>query len=471
MVTATLKPGDRITEYVLEEKVGQGGFGEVWRARHNIWEDQQVAIKIPLHDGWVRRLQKEGVIQHGLEGDGIVRTLGLDPDHEPPYLILQWLGGGSLRDHLDREGRLPVDRSLEIAAETLKILQTAHDKGVTHRDIKPENILLDEEGKVFLTDFGLSRIVDDQASALIVSGGLLTKEGESLSGTIAYMSPEQKDPRRKVDHRTDLFSLGLVIFEMLTGSLPEGGEVPSDLNPEVTSEVDRIFRRCYARMEKRYTSAAEALKDIEGVRKMLPRGRPDIPPPRPAGPGEANLLSEKEAASFLRISLPEFRRRVADQQIPVVFVGDRAEFRLLDLAKVRRRIQSESLKQVPPIRAPYPTQYAGFFIRFCAFMVDCVILSVASTVIAPLGIMSPVVFAAYEVICHGTWGKTIGKSVLGIKVVPASGQQMNLGIAFVRMLGKCFSFATGLVGFIVAGFHPQKRSLHDLMADTWVVHR
>ena len=462
-----LKPGDRITEYLLEEKVGQGGFGEVWRARHHIWDDRLVAIKIPLNDQFIRRLQKEGKIQHTLQGDGVVKTIGLDPDHEPPYLILEWVDGGSLRDRLEEDGRLPIDRAVDIALSVLRILKEAHERGIAHRDIKPENILLEKGGKVLLTDFGLSRVVEDEASQVLLSGALLTKEGGGVAGTIAYMSPEQKDPRRDVDHRSDIYSLGLVLFEMLTGSLPEGGEVPSDLDPEIPKELDAVFQRCYARLEKRYPSAAEAIEELGKVRMLV--AERERARPADAGPGPATiaLLDEKEAASFLRIDRNEFRRRVEANEIPVTHKGDEKGFRLVDLARARRKLQDEVLEQGQKFRPPYPVKFAGFWVRSVAFLVDVICLCFLVPVAGPL---SPLPLLVYGVLMHGVWGKTIGKALLGIKVVPAAGGPMNPGIAFVRALGKLFCLATLAIGFLVAAFHPQKRALHDLIADTWVIH-
>ena len=469
----TLKAGDRISEYILEEKVGQGGFGEVWRARHNVWGDRQVAIKIPLHDGFIRRLQKEGKIQHDLQGDGVVKTIGLDPDNDPPYLILEWVDGGSLRDLLDAEGRLPLGRALDITLSVLRILEGAHARGIAHRDIKPENILIEKSGKVLLADFGLSRVIEEAASEVLISGGLLTKEGEGVAGTIAYMSPEQKDPRRDVDHRTDIYSLGLVLFELLTGSLPEGGEVPSDLDPEIPREVDDVFKRCYARLEKRYASAAEGLAELGRVRMLVAdreRAREGGPPGKPGevpSAAEFALLNEKEGASFLRIDLGEFRRRVEAHDIPVTHSAGRQGFRLVDLARVRRKIQDEILRQDQTFRPPYPVQFAGFWVRTAAFSIDMFCLGLLVPITS---FVWPLPLAIYGVLMHGVWGKTIGKAILGIKIVPAAGGPMNPGIAFVRMLGKVFCLGTFTIGFIFAAFHPQKRALHDLIADTWVIH-
>ena len=470
MSSTLLNAGDRISEYVLEEKIGQGGFGEVWRARHNVWKDQQVAVKIPLNGDLVRRLKKEGMIQHDLVGEGIVKTLGLDPDHEPPYLILEYIDGGSLRKVLEEEGRLSIQRALEIARTTLQVLKRAHEKGVTHGDIKPENILLEKSGRILLADFGLSQLMQEAATGEALAQSLFSREGEGISGTIAYMSPEQKDPRRKVDHRTDLYSLGLVLFEMLTGSLPEGGEVPSDLNPGVPVDVDRVFRRCYARLARRFATADEALREVEGVLQAGPL--PGRRTKEPAPVTSESLLTEKEAASFLRLDIEDFRRRVQSGEIPLTRTDQGEGFRLLALALIRRRVRDEAVRTVKK-GGPHHAIYAGFWIRYLAFMIDLVIFSIPAVFLAGVpatGLLLPFWLSVYGVLGHGVWGKTLGKWWLGLRVVRRPGEQMNLGIAAVRAVGKAFSWASLLMGFLVAGFHAQKRSLHDLIAETWVIH-
>ncbi|MCZ6691517.1 MAG: protein kinase [Planctomycetota bacterium] len=474
MGTALLKPGDRISEYLLEEKIGQGGFGEVWRARHHLWADQQVAVKIPLHADWVRKLKKEGMIQHDLGGDGVVKTLGLDPDNDPPYLILEYIDGGSLRDQIDKEGRFPVARALEIAADTMRILVGAHAKGITHGDIKPENILMESTGKVLLADFGLSQMMQEAAQDGDLAASLFTQQGEGIQGTIAYMSPEQKDPRRPVDHRTDIYSLGLVFFEMLTGSLPEGGEVPSDLHPGLPVEVDRFFRRCYARLEKRFASAADALEELERLGRTTATVKP---PPLPAPPEHQGLLTEKEAASFLRIDIVQFRRQTAGGWLsPIRLQTGEEGFRLADLAPIRRKIRDELLKPVGQ-RGPHQAHYAGYLVRSTAFVIDslAVIVVPISWPLELSGLFVAIpglalIMLAHGVVGHGVWGKTLGKAILGLRVVRRPGQEMGAGTAVVRSFGKIFSFLPFFMGFFMAGLHPQKRALHDLIAETWVIH-
>src|SRR5688572_14751937 len=155
----------RISEYVLDAKIGGGTFGEVWRARHHVWVDQFVAIKIPTDSQYVRNLQREGVAIHGLVHPNIVRAIGFDPYNDPPYLTMEYIPGTSLRP-LIQDRALKPDHAVAIMRQVLAGLAHAHAAGVVHRDIKPENILIheragrdgyDHDGVVKVTDFGLGR--------------------------------------------------------------------------------------------------------------------------------------------------------------------------------------------------------------------------------------------------------------------------------------------------------------------------
>jgi serine/threonine-protein kinase len=171
----------------------------------------------------------------------------------------------------------------------LQALAASHDAGLVHRDIKPANILLDHpleeiqtvaDRAVKVTDFGLGKIGGATAQSIMQSGSLLTEDGKSISGTLAYMAPEVKEGR-EADGRSDLYSCGIVLFEMLTGERPQGGEVPGALRPDVPGSLDAVFQKCYTRADRRYASAQEMLSDLN-------RQLPPAPPragaaPRPTG--------------------------------------------------------------------------------------------------------------------------------------------------------------------------------------------
>ncbi|MCB9853718.1 MAG: protein kinase [Phycisphaerales bacterium] len=270
------KAGDRISEYLLDEVVGTGSFGQVWKAHHHIWQDQLVAIKIPTDSQYVRNLQKEGTAIHGLRHPNIVRAIGLDPYADTPYFVMEFVEGSSLRAIIDgNKGGLPIRTAQNITVGMLQALEVAHRNNVVHRDIKPANILIHGGGQkpvesidiadVKVTDFGLGKAGEVTTQSIMQSGSLLSEEGKSISGTLAYMSPEQRDGDTNLDGRTDLYSVGIVLFEMICGERPSGGDMPSHIRDGLPSWVDRVYSRLYTRRDRRFASAADVLREIEST--------------------------------------------------------------------------------------------------------------------------------------------------------------------------------------------------------------
>src|SRR3569623_870235 len=137
-------PNQRVSEYILVEKIGGGTFGEVWKAHHHVWTDQLVAIKIPTDPQYVKNLQREGAAIHGLQHPNIVRAMGFDPYADPPYLVMEYVPGASLRPVIKRR-EVTVEQAVQTMKQVLAGLGYAHDQGLLHRDVKPENILLHEK--------------------------------------------------------------------------------------------------------------------------------------------------------------------------------------------------------------------------------------------------------------------------------------------------------------------------------------
>jgi serine/threonine protein kinase len=509
-----LSAGDRISEYVLEERLGKGGFGEVWKARHHVLSDKYVAIKIPLDRDYVKQLKSEGIFQHELESDGVVKTLGLDPDHDPPYFVMEYVDGRSLRDLLKEKGRLEPERAVEIARTVFQVLKAAHDKKIVHRDIKPENVLIDREGRVKLSDFGLGQVVEATASCLMLSGSLVTTDGRSVSGTLHYMSPEQKDPEKPVDGRSDIYSAGLLLFEMLTGSLPEGGEVPSDLVPGLPGSLDSIFRTCYARLDRRYRSASEVLEDLENwdVSEEDEEGR--------EGAEVVTLaaLSREEVLAALGIDGDTLDTFVAEGLLHPVTKEGRALFEKREVDAIRTMtqkttdegepIETKLERWIAPEEPRPPLKPAGLLGRTLALCIDCLVIMLLGLVLsffarptalyrtffplqqafgrlmgpllllkAPLppfaalfftGVFSPL-GVAYYVISVGLWNTTLGKYILGFRIVTADGGEPGFLRAFYRYLGYFVTVATLGVGFFMIPFHSERRALHDLLAGTRVI--
>jgi serine/threonine protein kinase len=286
------KTGDRVSEYLLDELVGRGTFGQVWKAHHHVWKDEVVAVKVPTDSQYVRNLQKEGLAVHGLRHPNIVRALGFDPYGDTPYLVMEYVDGMSLRklisDHCPRG--MPVPAVERITKGILRALEHAHANGVIHRDIKPENVLIKgvrpESGAgaavdgigiddARVTDFGLGRAGQVTAESILQSGSQNARD--SIAGTVAYMAPEVRD-RGETDARSDLYSVSVVLFEMLCGERPSGIDLPSQMREGLPAWVDRVYSRLSTRHDRRFATATEALRAIESAPEP-PRARPAVGPP------------------------------------------------------------------------------------------------------------------------------------------------------------------------------------------------
>lgn len=302
----------RIGEYVLQNRIAAGTFGEVWRAHHHVWTDQVVAVKIPTDHQYLRNLQREGVAIHGLHHPNIVRAIGFDPYADPAYLAMEFVPGTSLRPLIANRS-LSTDDAVAVMTQVLEGLGYAHGKGVVHRDIKPENILVHErafrdgfgaEGVVKVTDFGLGKSATG-AGSIAYSASMNDPAGREIAGTLDYMAPEQR-AGAAVDARADLYACGVVLFEMLTGERPAGTDLPSDVNPQVPKRLDDAFRRSYARLDKRFASAGE-------FAKALAAPKASVPPPVPAArePGRPPVVPAYSQLGT-RVASPPPPPRVAD---------------------------------------------------------------------------------------------------------------------------------------------------------------
>jgi serine/threonine protein kinase len=213
----SLTSGTRLGPYEILASIGAGGMGEVYKARDTRLK-RDVALKV-LTDSFaadpdrLRRFQLEAQTAGALNHPNILVVY--DIGQEPPYLVSELLDGQTLRERLN-EGKLAVTKAIDIARQTAAGLAAAHGKGVTHRDIKPENLFLTKDGRVKILDFGLAKVVAaEKASGETVTQTQATDPG-AVVGTASYMSPEQVRAQA-VDHRSDIFSLGCVLYEMLAG--------------------------------------------------------------------------------------------------------------------------------------------------------------------------------------------------------------------------------------------------------------
>src|SRR3954469_21563398 len=193
-------PNQRVGEYVLQDRIAAGTFGEVWRAHHHVWTDQLVAVKVPTDPQYLRCLQREGVAIHGLHHPNVVRAIGFDPYADPPYLTMEYVPGTSLRTLIGKGPMKPAE-AVAVMRQVLAGLAYAHGRGVIHRDVKPENSLVHErafndgfaaEGVVKVTDFGLGKSATSGAGSIAYSASMNDPAAKEIAGTLDYMSPEQR---------------------------------------------------------------------------------------------------------------------------------------------------------------------------------------------------------------------------------------------------------------------------------------
>ena len=299
------QPGSRVSEYVLEECVGAGTFGEVWRARHHVWKTEQVAVKLPTEPEYVRFLQREGVVVHGIRHPNVIRVIGLDPYGETPYLVMELVRGPSLRDMLDKHPKgLDIPVALAILRGLLQGLSAAHGANVVHRDLKPGNVLLNLDERtldeispddVKIGDFGLGVDNANTLRSMVMQSASIEQDaqGSAIAGTLAYMAPELRDGHHEPTSGSDLYSVGVILYEMLTGERPAGAEMPSTLRAEVPTVLDNVVRKLYTRYDRRYESADEILADLDAALAPPP------PVPHPVAPGRGvpdPLQSKPETA-------------------------------------------------------------------------------------------------------------------------------------------------------------------------------
>ena len=258
-------------ELEIKELVGQGGMGFVYRARQSKLE-RDVALKVlpeslAKDPAFSERFTREGQLLAKLNHNNIVTVFDFGCSGPFYFLLMEYVDGVNLRQAM-QAGRFTPEQALSVVPKICEALQFAHDKGVLHRDIKPENILMDLGGQVKIADFGIAKMVGELAtnSGLTVSGAKL--------GTPHYMAPEQIRTSKKIDHRADIYSLGVVFYELLTGELPLGRFEPPSDRASLDSRIDEIVLRALERdRERRQQSATEIKTQIEGL--TAPRSAPE----------------------------------------------------------------------------------------------------------------------------------------------------------------------------------------------------
>ncbi len=245
------------------EFIGQGGMGAVYKARQPAL-DRLVALKIlppqvGNDPGFAERFTREARALARLCHPNIVAVY--DFGHTGPlhFLIMEYVDGLNLRQ-LEQAGKFSPPEALKIIPQICDALQFAHDEGIVHRDIKPENVLLDKKGRVKIADFGLARMLGRESTTLRLTGA------RDVVGTPSYMAPEQVERPREVDHRADIYSLGVVFYEMLTGELPMGRFAPPSQKVQVDVRLDEVVLHALEKEPgRRYQHASEIKSDVENI--------------------------------------------------------------------------------------------------------------------------------------------------------------------------------------------------------------
>ena len=279
--------------YEIIGELGQGAMGVVYKAKDPLI-DRVVAIKtinldqaMEEREEYEARFYQEARAAGRLSHHNIVTIYDVGKSGDIAYIAMEFLQGRELRDVLNEKSVLPVGQVLDIVAQVAQGLAYAHEHGIVHRDVKPSNIMIQKDGHVKITDFGIARMA---------SAAVRTQTGMVL-GSPKYMSPEQV-MGKLTDQRSDIFSLGVMLYEMLTGRPPFSGEnvnaimyqtlnaappQPSSMNPSVPDMLNFIVAKALAKkMDERYQNAGEFADDLRACRDSLPHEGPvPVPPPRP----------------------------------------------------------------------------------------------------------------------------------------------------------------------------------------------
>ena len=273
--------GEKFRGYVVERLLGNGSLGAVYLVRHEIL-DTIYAMKVLFpevakeNSDYVKRFLREAKIATRIRHPNLVAVhdCGYDEERGLYYLVMDYISGGDLRQALAFAGRFAPDRAVEVVLQVASALDAAQKYRVVHRDIKPENIMIQPDGLVKLVDLGIAKADDIKDS--------LCTEAESVFGTPAYVAPEQAIDASVVDVRADIYSLGVVLFEMIAGKVPfDGPNAPQilvqtlssdpfpdirDINPDVSPQLAVIIRRmCVKEPDRRIPTPAALIKEFEKI--------------------------------------------------------------------------------------------------------------------------------------------------------------------------------------------------------------
>jgi serine/threonine protein kinase len=253
----------RFPQLDVLELLGKGGMGAVYKARQRQL-DRLVAVKVlppeVVEDSaFAERFTREARALARLNHPNIVGIFDFGRSGDLYYFVMEYVDGANLREAL-RDGKLAPAEALAIVSQICDALQYAHDEGIVHRDIKPENILLDRRGRVKIADFGLAKLLGHEQADLSLTGT------HQVMGTLRYMAPEQMEGSHSVDHRADIYSLGVVFYELLTGEVPAGRFAPPSKKVQVDVRLDEVVLRALEREpDHRYQHASEVKTELSSL--------------------------------------------------------------------------------------------------------------------------------------------------------------------------------------------------------------
>src|SRR5574341_1407 len=272
-----------VGRYRIRQPLGQGGMATVYLA-HDPNMNREVAVKVlsaalTVDREFAARFQREAEVIAALEHEAIVPLYDFGVENDQPYMVMRYMPGGTLNDRLQRGGPMSVSDVAVALERVCEALGFAHERGIVHRDIKPANVLFDQHGETFLSDFGIVKVAGES--------GDLTRG--NIVGTAAYISPEQVYGDIKISHLADIYSLGVMLFELLAGRRPYKAESPTKLmmkhvldpipnvledRPDLPETIAEVIYTAMAKSPaSRYQSAADFLAALQSVGRVIPSRR------------------------------------------------------------------------------------------------------------------------------------------------------------------------------------------------------